>query len=514
MKRREFMETTLGVAAGALVGCDACTSAASTPPQVEVAASSSLSAAPASPVDLEVVLTAAPDRIPLLPGQPTDVLRFSASIAKGARDALVQPASGYLGPTLRVKRGQRVRVRFNNNVGEDSIVHWHGLYVSEANDGHPRHSVASGKQYLYDFQVDNPAGTYWYHPHPDHRTGVQVYAGLAGLLVITDDDERRIGLPDGDQDISLVLQDRSFDANNQLSYSPNPMTGFLGDRMLVNGQLPQTREVRSGPHRLRILNGSNSRIYKLGWSNGSPLVVIGTDGGLLAAPQQRTEIALAPAQRIELWANFGADLGNDVWLESHAFDDPSPAMGMGMGMMGRGGAGAPGVPQGAPLRIQRFVASGDGRQSRVPDRLVSHSIPSAAEVSNTKTFATRMQMMGWLLNDRSFEMQGVAANEHVRLGTVEEWEFVNPNGMMPMPHPIHVHGRQFRIIDRQPGPGFASLRQALFDEGWLDTFLLLPGDKVRIRVRFDRYAGMFLYHCHNLEHEDLGMMRNYLVEAG
>jgi len=122
-------------------------------------------------------------------------------------------------------------------------------------------------------------------------------------------------------------------------------------------------------------------------------------------------------------------------------------------------------------------------------------------------------MMRWLLNGRTFELRAVADNERARLGTNEDWEFVNAGGMMSMPHPIHLHGPQFRIMSRQPGPGASSLREGLLDDGWLDTFLLLPGDRVRLRVRFERYPGLFLYHCHNLEHEDMGMMRNYLIEG-
>jgi FtsP/CotA-like multicopper oxidase with cupredoxin domain len=124
-----------------------------------------------------------------------------------------------------------------------------------------------------------------------------------------------------------------------------------------------------------------------------------------------------------------------------------------------------------------------------------------------------MRMMQWMLNGRPFEMRGVADNERIRLGATEDWEFVNTMGMMAMAHPIHVHGPQFRIVRRDAGPGAPSLRDGILDDGRKDTFLLLPGDRVRIRVRFDRHPGTFLYHCHNLEHEDMGMMRNYLVEA-
>ena len=128
-----------------------------------------------------------------------------------------------------------------------------------------------------------------------------------------------------------------------------------------------------------------------------------------------------------------------------------------------------------------------------------------------------MAMMQWLLNGRPFAMDEVADNERVRLGTTEEWELVNRSAMMALPHPIHVHGSQFQVVERRVtaggAAGAATVRDGLTDEGWKDTFLLMPGEQARIRVRFGRHAGLFLYHCHNLEHEDMGMMRNLLVSA-
>lgn len=504
-QRRQFLEALVG-AAGVLASCDACTCTGSSPPQANAPR---LAGGSRPSPDLDLVLSAAPGTVPLLDGPPTAVWRFSARVLSGPASAVVAQDAGYLGPTLRLRQGQRVRVQFDNALGQDSIVHWHGLHLSEQNDGHPNYSVPSGARYVYDFEVANRAGTYWYHPHPADQTGLQVYRGLAGLLLVTDDDEQRIGLPDGDRELTLVLQDRTFDQYNQLVYAPNRMIGMLGDRVLVNGQTAKTREVQRGPHRLRILNGSNSRFYDLAWSDGSPMTVLGTDGGLLESAVEKQHLVLAPGQRLDVWASFGSGPGDDVWLESRAFDDPGPAMGMGRGMEGGGVAK---VPNGTPLRIQRFVATGKALMSRAPDRLSRETAPNAEAPRATKTFTTQMRMMRWLLNGRAFEPRGVADNERVRLGSTEDWEFVNAGGPMTMAHPIHLHGPQFRILERVAGPGLATLRDGLFDQGWQDTFLLLPGDRVRLRVRFERHAGMFLYHCHNLEHEDMGMMRNYLVE--
>jgi FtsP/CotA-like multicopper oxidase with cupredoxin domain len=206
-------------------------------------------------------------------GSATDVLRFEGTRLAGPSDALGQDAGGFLGPTFRARPGQRVRVLFQNDLPERSIVHWHGLDVAEENDGHPRFAVEVGGHREYDLRIENRPGTYWYHPHPDGRTGYQVQAGMAGLLIVGDGDDAARGLPSPDFDLPLVIQDRVLDAGGALVYAPNPMLGFLGDRILVNGRTDASFDVRAGSYRLRLLNGSNARIYKLGWSDGRPVQV-------------------------------------------------------------------------------------------------------------------------------------------------------------------------------------------------------------------------------------------------
>ena len=214
--------------------------------------------------------------------------RFTGRLLKGPADTLQTLPGSYLGPVIRLRRGQQVRVRFANQLGEDSIVHWHGLDVPESADGHPRLAIGHGHEYVYEFEVTNRAGTYWYHPHPHMRTGAQVYQGLAGLLLVQDDEEDALALPSGGAELLCVLQDRRFDARNQLVFHGGGMmemmNGFLGDRVLVNGQPQPTTEVDAAWHRVRVLNGSNARIYKLAWSRDVQMAVIGGDGGLLEQP--------------------------------------------------------------------------------------------------------------------------------------------------------------------------------------------------------------------------------------
>jgi blue copper oxidase len=448
---------------------------------------------------------------------PAKIWRFDGKLLAG-RAGAVLTSPGYLGPTLRVRRGDRVRVRFDNALDEPTIVHWHGLRVAQENDGHPRFAVKPGGSYLYDFTVENRPGLYWYHPHPDGRTGPQVYAGMAGLFIVVDPDDAARGLPTEERDLALVIQDRSLGDGGELVYAANPMLGVLGDRIFVNGVETPVFSVDAGSYRLRLLNGSNARIYKLAFSDGSPMTVIGTDGGLLAAPVKKPYVALAPGERVELWADFGrAPGGGDVWLESQAFSAGGGMMGMrGMGGMGR----SPGLANGAPLRVCRFEVRGKGPRLKLPARFEPLAFRPDKEVVNggrPRRFEISMAMMRWQLNGRSFQMTEVAANERVKLETTEDWELVNPGGMMAMAHPIHLHAGQFQVVERSRAPGMAgaaeTLRAGLVDEGWKDTVLVFPGERARIRMRFERYPGLFLYHCHNLEHEDAGMMRNFLIEA-
>jgi FtsP/CotA-like multicopper oxidase with cupredoxin domain len=458
--------------------------------------------------DLEVELKAVQESISIFPGPRTNVWQFKGQVIHGDPAQLQAMEHGWLGPIFRVRRGQRIRVRFKNLIPQESIVHWHGLHVAPKDDGHPRLAVSPGGEYVYDFQVDNRAGTYWYHPHPHGLTGNQVYGGMAGLFLISDREEQALGLPSGEDDLALVLQDRTFGPDNQLVYLRSPMdrmNGFLGDRIMVNGQANSTFDVKGKPYRLRILNGSNSRIFRLAWSNGRNLQILGTDGGLLEKPLNVPDIMLGPAERVDLWADFGdMPKGSTVSLRSLPFNTG----GGHMGMMGRGAR----LPNGSRFQLVRFQVSEAGKGGTTPpERLTSLERLDPSEAVNRehpKRFFLDMRHMQPTINGRTFHMSEVAPDEMVHLGDTEIWEFVNSGRMMAMPHPMHVHGLSFQVLGRFGGPGYRFL-----DQGWKDSVLVMPGERVAVIMRFTDHKGLYLYHCHNLEHEDLGMMRNYLVRS-
>ena len=468
--------------------------------------------------DLEISLNAIPDEVKILSGAPTKVWRFQGKILKGNPKSLQKSTASFLGPTIRVKRGQKVRIHFKNDIPDKSIVHWHGLHVPEDMDGHPRLVIPRGETYTYEFEVCNRAGTYWYHPHPHGRTGYQVYGGLAGLFLVSDDEEESLNLPTDDYDLPLVIQDRTFDSKNQLVYSANNMmdrmTGFLGERIMVNGVPEQSLSVATRVYRLRILNGSNTRIYRLAWRDKNPLVIIGNDGGLLRKPVKREYVMLGPAERVEVWADFSAyPVGYETALVSEPFDaGMMSGGGRNRGMMGGGHI----LPNGSPATVLRVSVDHKKKETLVlPDRLTTfedYKIKDAVNFGYPKVFHLSMNHMSWTINGRTFRMEEVADDEIVGLNTSEIWEFTNEArgmgmmGMMNMPHPIHLHGKQFQIIGRS-----GVRHHGYVDEGWKDTVLLMPGERVRLLVRFDEFPGLFLYHCHNLEHEDMGMMRNFYI---
>ena len=204
------------------------------------------------------------------PGAPSEVWRYRAELLKGPKNTVSENPDSYLGPTIRLRRGQTVKIHIHNELPEDTTVHWHGLHVPSDVDGQPRLPIRPGETMTVGFEVLDRAGLFWYHSHAHGkqggRVGFQSYAGLAGLLIVEDEEEADLKLPSGDNELLLVLQDRTFAGNNELVYlgrgmgsMMDRMHGFLGDRVLANGAPPTTRKVATRPYRIRVLDGSNAR---------------------------------------------------------------------------------------------------------------------------------------------------------------------------------------------------------------------------------------------------------------
>lgn len=454
-----------------------------------------------------LTLTAAPSTEQILSGAATNVWRYTAQRLSGPYDTVTPIPGSYLGPTLRGWKGQRFQIRFQNNLSEQTIVHWHGLNIPPESDGHPRDAVGPGASYNYDFTVVNRAGTYFYHPHPDMLTGAQVFRGLAGLFIVHDAEEQAAGLPKGPCDVPVVIQDRRFDANNQFVYNTGGMAGFLGDQVLVNGFANYELNCYTRAYRLRIVNASNSRVYKLGWGDGSPMTVIGSDGGLLESPVEKPYVMLSPGERVEVWLDLrNKNVGDELLLKSLSFSAQGPSGGQ--------------LPvNGAPLDIMNFKVVYQQQENLVLPPYLSqierYDVNQAVNRNNPRLFQISVVSGTFRFNGRLFEMNSWQQDEVVQLGDLEVWEFRNDSSMMRMIHPIHMHGPAFQVLERtidsNGAANYETVRYGYVDEGWKDTLMVMPGERVKLLIKFTHYSGLYLYHCHNLEHEDMGMMRNYYV---
>ncbi len=482
--------------------------------------------------DVELELRVVADQVQILPGAKTPVQRYLARLLKGPVGTLTALPDRYLGPSLNFRQGQKVRITLLNELNEPHITHWHGLHVPQVSDGHPIYSLAPGSRYVYEFEVLNRAGTSFYHSHAHELTAEQVYRGLAGMITVTDEQEQKLELPVGEFDLPLVIQDRSFTADNRLRYLSGHgmggmhgrMLGFLGDTVLVNGSTEDGFKLKSTAYRLRVLNGSNSRIYKLAWADGSPLTAIGSDAGLLAAPETRPYLVIAPGERIDLWLDLSGRAVGDV-VSLLTLPVPGVLPGMMGGPRGMGGGHGMGGMMADPLADQqtllaRFtVAEKVGDSTDLPKQLVNIPRLSATD-SQPIDLTLAMRPMAPSINGSSFAMDEVAPDERVALGSCRRIRLINsgrgmgPARMMAMAHPMHFHGQQFQVVKRDAQAvmqTYPELKHGFLDSGWKDTVLVMPGEIVEIIKPFDDFRGRFLYHCHNLEHEDLGMMRQFEV---
>lgn len=548
--------------------------------------------APGFSPDVEIDLTAGVSYVPILPGAPTRVWKYEAKVVKGDPGVVVPLPDNYLGPILRFKTGQKVRIRLHNRLPQDHITHWHGVHTPFEVDGHPSYAIGPGQTYVYEFEVKNRASTNWYHPHQHMTTGAQAYAGLAGLFIVEDEEEQGLPLPRGEYDLPLVIQDRTFTQDNQFWYDrrgPISIIGFLGERILVNGRPDFALEVADRAYRFRVLNGSNSRIYKLAWSDGEPVTVIGTDGGLLERPVIRPYLVISPGERYELWKDFSRSRGQEVVLESLEYRGVMPRMyeqhmrpsgmgmmGGGMGMMGGMGMDGMGamtmlarhIPQGSRFPIARFRVTRTAKDKlEPPDRLRSlprYRVEETANPDRPRPVAIGTRGRRFTLNGKRFEMYEALPVETIPVNTMQLLEIFHFHGesetghgdmqgmqpgseamegmdhtqmqnmghgdmggmsdmqmamMIDMAHPIHFHGGYFQIIKRTPptgngihgGEGYETVKDGFVDEGFQDTVLVMPGERITLIMPFRDYKGLFVYHCHNLEHEDDDMMRNFKV---
>ncbi|MEV6630948.1 multicopper oxidase domain-containing protein [Actinoplanes sp. NPDC051470] len=437
------------------------------------------------------VLTQKAADVSLLPGRTTRIWGYDGT---------------FPGPTLRVRAGRPAVVTMRNELPVPTSTHLHGGVTPPDSDGFPTdltvprgyspapptarqvHDVSRD----YRYPNNQRAATLWYHDHRMDFTGPQVWRGLLGLYQITDPREEALPLPRDDRDLPLMICDRAFEEDGSFAYPSHDMamhrpgargqfvTGVFGDVILVNGAPWPRHEVDAARYRLRLVNASNARRYRLALEAGGkrlPMIQIGSDDGLLPAPITHTEIIVTPGERYDVVVDFAAlPIGTEVTLVND----------FGIG---------------TTAEVMRFaVARKAADDSRVPDRLVPAAEPplTTADAVTERQFDFRYDEGRWTVNRQLYDPAGSLATP--RLDTVELWRFTSD-----FHHPVHVHLAHFQVLSRSgrsPEP---------WETGWKDTVDVRPYETVEVLAKFAGHRGKYMLHCHNLEHEDMAMMANFDV---
>ncbi len=411
----------------------------------------------------------------------------------------------FLGVTLRANKGDKVHIKVSNQLNKTSTLHWHGMKLPAKADGGPHQPIEPGKAWLSEFDIIQPAATLWYHSHQIHKTGEQVYNGLAGLFIIDDTESAQLNLPSdyGVDDFPVIIQDREFNSDGSFRYLSGfreKLMGKMGQIILVNGVINPVMKAKKSLIRLRILNGSNARIYQLDFDDARPFHIIASDGGLLEKPVMANSIQLAPAERVEILVDVA--------------DGKMPMLRHTEGMTGM----MMQQEQGRQPAVDIFQidASRAERSSRqVPKQLVVHQLDSLKQVEKKRRFDLQMQMGPMLMmnaalgakdllkiNGQSMDINRI--DEVVKAGSVELWQ-INNTSMMA--HPFHIHNVQFKIVNRRGKIEGHEL-------GFKDIVLVNPNESVQVLIRFPKFSDAkipYMYHCHILEHEDVGMMGQFTV---
>ncbi len=467
---------------------------------------------------------------PLLDTRQTG--RLSLTALPGATSFLGGPPlhtagynSGFMGPTIVMQNGA-LDARLENRLSEPVTSHWHGLLVPGHHDGGPHTPTESGKVWADVMHLNQRPTTAWYHSHTHGSTARQVYAGLAGVIHYTDGRDDQRGLPStyGVDDLTLVIQDRRFDASGRMAYSPDTtdiLNGFHGERMLINGQFNAVAVVPRGMVRLRLLNGSNARVYTLHMSDRRPLHVIGSDGGFLTRPSETSYLRIAPGERYEVLVDFASGpppilmsaVGLSAKILEFATDDSlAPRI---VRLPTDLGAEPFTMPdENMPTRRLSLTVGGSSnfevRNSDSGAAQSGHAAHGAHVVAPAKTQMIGAGPNGELgvamndfgINGRAYDARRI--DFQVKLGTYERW--LVTGGGAGVAHPFHVHGVHFRIVST------GGLTPAPEEGGWKDTALI--SGQLEIIVRFDHPApkeAPYMFHCHILEHEDSGMMGQFMV---
>ena len=474
---------------------------------------------------------------------------FKQSLHSELNDTTVWGYEGrYPGPTIEVESGEKVFIQWINNLPDKhllpvdytvhgahvdvpevrTVVHVHGASVEWESDGYPEAWFTKGfkqvgpyfRKHLYRYDNDDRACTLWYHDHALGITRLNVYAGLAGFYLIRDHWERLLNLPSGKYEVPLMIQDKTFHKDGSLCYPKQPekpvpeletsiVPEFFGDTILVNGKVWPYLKVEPRKYRFRLLNASNTRFYRLKLDSGQLFYQIGTDGGFMQHPIGVKEIMLAPAERADVIIDFTNLEGKNMIMTNDA-PAPFPT------------GDPPNENTGTVMQFRVTLPLSSVDTSVIPAYMMP--LPKIKEQSASKkrylTLNENTDKYGrkiMLLDNKHWD---APITENPKLGSTEIWYLIN---LTEDTHPIHLHFINFQIVDRRDfdaekfkkermihytGPALPPEPQ---ERGWKDTVRANPNQVTRIIMKFGPYTGLYVWHCHILEHEDYEMMRPYIV---
>ena len=384
----------------------------------------------------------------------------------------------YLGPTIRVERGDQVAFDVTNNIGETSTLHWHGMHLPAEMDGGPHQMIEAGSTWNPYWTINQPAATTWYHPHLHGKTALHVYRGLAGMFIIDDEDSKKLPSEYGINDIPLVIQDKLFSDDGQFieKMDIEPF-GLMGNTVLVNGTYDPYLEISESHIRFRLLNGSNARAYHFGFDDGRSFQLVANDAGLLESPVELDRIMLSPGERAEIVVHF--EPGEETILRSFK--------------------GENGIDQNE-FEFLKIIASENLKETKeIPQELATEPRIEAPTDAKVRTFNLTTDSK---INGKEMDMNRI--DEVVTANTTEIWEITN----LGWDHNFHIHDAAFRILDINGDT------PPIHERGRKDTVFIPSGSTVRIAVQFGEYTDPsfpLMYHCHTLLHEDKGMMGQFII---
>lgn len=416
-----------------------------------------------------------------------------------------------LGPTLILRKGDNISMNVTNTLTDTTTIHWHGMHVAPQNDGGPHTVILPGTTWQPQFTVMDNAATYWYHPHLHRKTAEHVTKGIAGFIIVRDNQEAALKLPRkyGIDDFPIVVQSRAFDASKQFI-----VRSELDSVILVNGTKNPFLQVPAQIVRIRLLNGSTERTYNFGFKGNKLFYQIGGDGGLLNSPLQLARLRLAPGERAEILVDFGSMQGQSTYLMSYASELVSGIIGASsVGMGGSLTDYSNNKLNGSDFNILRInvIAPTSNAVTTVPSSLIINNpyAATSANVTRVLTFTSNGGMMSaagpFVINGTPFSMDKI--NYTISLNNTEIWEMRNQTLIA---HPFHIHDVQFYLLDRngnQVPPN---------EHGRKDVVLVEPMETVRFITKFEDFSNPtvpYMYHCHLLTHEDDGMMGQFLVTS-